>query len=561
MKTELIQLNLLKLSPLNARQTTNDKSLAELKASITAHGLMQNLVVIDNGLGVHEVIAGGRRLMALHELQAEGSIAETYVVPCVVVENESAAELSLAENIVRETMHPADEFEAFTALAQRGSDVNDIARRFGTTNRHVDQRLRMGKVHPDIVAEYRAGVIPLDCVMAFTINEDQDEQLKAYTSLKGWERNASSIRARVTKKMLRPDGGLVKLIGLEAYKKAGGRVVEDLFGDTTYLLDKKLLDQMVADKVEKQVAKLKKEGWGWVEVLKRYDYSIRSKYDKIEGKTAEEKAEGGCVLWIDAYQGEIKIEKGYKKKEGSDDSVSNAHSSDDDDNARNAAYDIKAEIVRAQLLGEPEYAMELLAFRAASSIFDDEFPFNPSGMDVSFRKATYSWGLGLEKAPTLAKTILADAKAKLQKAWCEGSTEAEHFAAFRKLPVEEKAALLEYAAAVTFEFDPDEVDTAADIMAQNLEINYAEHWRPTVQTYLKFLSRPQLLKLGAELISPSWADMRAGLDDEALARILEEVFADPSSQGFSAEQIDRIATWLPPEMVSVSDIAQVKKAA
>jgi ParB family chromosome partitioning protein len=74
---------------------------SELKASLLAHGLMQNLVVTDPGDGTYRVIAGGRRLEAIHSLQAEGKLPDDFAVPCQIVTEEHALEMSLAENTVR----------------------------------------------------------------------------------------------------------------------------------------------------------------------------------------------------------------------------------------------------------------------------------------------------------------------------------------------------------------------------------------------------------------------------------------------------------------------------
>src|SRR3546814_10479616 len=107
-----IRLDRLVKAPRNVRKTPSSGAAdAELKASIAVHGLQQNLVVTPaNGDGAYEVIAGGRRLAALKALQAEGKLPADCLVPCFI-RTESAAELSLAENIVRQAMHPADQFE------------------------------------------------------------------------------------------------------------------------------------------------------------------------------------------------------------------------------------------------------------------------------------------------------------------------------------------------------------------------------------------------------------------------------------------------------------------
>ena len=81
-----IPLNKLVLSLGNVRKTSpTPAEEAELKASIQARGLKQNLVVhpATDEKGVHAVTAGGRRLKALQELAAEGVIPADFKVPCL----------------------------------------------------------------------------------------------------------------------------------------------------------------------------------------------------------------------------------------------------------------------------------------------------------------------------------------------------------------------------------------------------------------------------------------------------------------------------------------------
>ena len=43
----------------------------------------------------------------------------------------TAEEIALAENILREAMHPADKFAAFQSLIDQGMTVKDVAAHFG----------------------------------------------------------------------------------------------------------------------------------------------------------------------------------------------------------------------------------------------------------------------------------------------------------------------------------------------------------------------------------------------------------------------------------------------
>ena len=74
----------------------------ELKASITAHGLIENLLARadgkdEEGQQRYAVIAGGRRLAALQSLAADGAIETDHPVPCRIAPKKGGVELSLAE--------------------------------------------------------------------------------------------------------------------------------------------------------------------------------------------------------------------------------------------------------------------------------------------------------------------------------------------------------------------------------------------------------------------------------------------------------------------------------
>src|SRR5438128_4616710 len=180
---QLIAVNQLEKSPFNARRTVANAGMDELKASLLAHGLMQNLVVTDAGDGAFRVIAGARRLEAIRSLQAEGKLPEDFAVPCQIVTEEHALEMSLAENTVRLAMHPADQFEAFAALIDQGESAADVASRFGVEESLVLKRMKLARVAPQLLAEYRSEGMTLECLMAFTVTDDHRPQLKVFKSL------------------------------------------------------------------------------------------------------------------------------------------------------------------------------------------------------------------------------------------------------------------------------------------------------------------------------------------------------------------------------------------
>ena len=171
--TDIVNIPLNKLTAWegNVRKTQNKSGIDELAASIKAHGLQQNLGVVEDGKKF-AVVAGRRRLKALQRLAKAGDIEATYGVPCRITEAADAAEISLAENVVREEMHPVDQFEASVTWPTRACPSPDIAARFGKSERHVlkvlklarDQRENPRSSH----ASQLAAVLHLDMTAGFT---------------------------------------------------------------------------------------------------------------------------------------------------------------------------------------------------------------------------------------------------------------------------------------------------------------------------------------------------------------------------------------------------------
>ena len=158
-----IPLSRLALAPENVRKTLPDPQAdASLKASIAALGLLENLVVRpdepdESGAERFAVVAGGRRLRAMQALVEDKVFDADHPVPCQVRTGDAEpGEVSLAENVVRIAMHPADQVTAFAELVAAGQSVSAIAARFGASERIVEQRLRLGNAAPELLDAYRA---------------------------------------------------------------------------------------------------------------------------------------------------------------------------------------------------------------------------------------------------------------------------------------------------------------------------------------------------------------------------------------------------------------------
>ncbi|HLJ45466.1 MAG TPA: ParB/RepB/Spo0J family partition protein [Bryobacteraceae bacterium] len=261
----------------NVRKTDPDKGIDELAASIAAHGLLQSLVVRKDKRGKYAVVAGRRRLLALEALAEAGAAAKEMPVPCTVISDSAdAAEIGLAENVQREAMHPADEFEAFKALIDGGMPPADVAARFGVTETVVQKRLKLARVSPVLLKAYRNGELSLQHVMAFAVTDDHEAQERVWKELPDWQtEDPDAIREMLTEHEITAQDRRVKFVTLKAYEKAGGTVRRDLFSegdDGIFIDDVVLLERLVAAKLEKAATAVRKEGWKWVEIRTAFDH-------------------------------------------------------------------------------------------------------------------------------------------------------------------------------------------------------------------------------------------------------------------------------------------------
>ncbi|WP_263351338.1 ParB/RepB/Spo0J family partition protein [Acidicapsa acidisoli] len=303
--TTTISLNKLLAWGGNVRKTESDKNIDELAASISAHGLLQSLVVRKDKRDKYAVVAGGRRLLALQSLADAGTLEADYPVPCNVIGLDTdATEISLAENVQREAMHPADEFEAFKALIESGTPPADVAARFGVTETVVKQRMKLAHVSPKLVAAYRRGKMTLQHIMAFAVTDDHAAQERVWREVAAWKRgNPDAIRDMLTEGEITGADPRVRFVSVKAYEKAGGTVRRDLFSegdDGVFIDDAVLLESLVAKKLDSVAAAVRKQGWRWVEIEAIFDHDAWSKCQRFHPEptpfSPEEQSEYDALL-------------------------------------------------------------------------------------------------------------------------------------------------------------------------------------------------------------------------------------------------------------------------
>jgi ParB family chromosome partitioning protein len=235
MQTTTIPHAKLRLSESNVRKANGDTALEALAASIAEHGLLQPLIVSPSAgkKTLFDVHAGGRRWRSIGLLIDRGVLPKDYAIDVRLCENEDVAarEISLAENLIREAMTPADEARAYRDIIAEGTDAEAVARRFGVTVRHVQGRLRLADLAEPIFTALADGVITLDVAMAYGSTGDRERQVAAWERLStSWQAdNPQAIRRAIAEESLSADHPIARFLGEAEYTSCGGRIERDLF--------------------------------------------------------------------------------------------------------------------------------------------------------------------------------------------------------------------------------------------------------------------------------------------------------------------------------------------
>ena len=283
------------LSQKNVRRVKAGLSIEDLADDIYRRTLLQSLnvrPVVDDGgqeTGMFEVPAGGRRFRALELLVKSRRMSRDQPVPCIVREAGIAEEDSLAENVMRVGLHPLDQFRAFSALIEAGLSEEDIAARFFVPVSTVRQRLRLASVAPGLLDVYGEDGMTLEQLMAFSVTDNHARQEQVWEQVnRGQHVPAFHIRRLLTEDAVAATDRRVRFIGLDAYVKAGGYVMRDLFStdEDGWLQDPALVERLVNGKLAEIAKEIGAEGWKWVEAAIDLPYGCESGKRRITGTTA-----------------------------------------------------------------------------------------------------------------------------------------------------------------------------------------------------------------------------------------------------------------------------------
>ena len=140
-----IPINRIRPNPLQPRKRFDAEQLASLTASITEHGVLQPILVIETIDG-YQLVAGERRLRA-----AQAAGLERIAAVIRQLADREQLEVALVENLQREDLDPLETAEAYRQLIEEfGFSQEEVSNRVGRARSTVANTLRLLDLAPGV---------------------------------------------------------------------------------------------------------------------------------------------------------------------------------------------------------------------------------------------------------------------------------------------------------------------------------------------------------------------------------------------------------------------------
>ena len=145
---KVIPLDRIESNPEQPRLAFNEETLQELAASIREHGVLQPILVRPVDEHRFQLIAGERRWRA-------SLIAGLATIPALVeeIDDDTALEISIIENLQREDISPLDEAAMYDRMIrEHGYSIRRLAEKLGKDKGYLENRLRLADAPDEVRA-------------------------------------------------------------------------------------------------------------------------------------------------------------------------------------------------------------------------------------------------------------------------------------------------------------------------------------------------------------------------------------------------------------------------
>ncbi len=181
----------IKPSKFQPRKDFDSESLQELADSIKSNGIIQPIFLRKKSDDDYEIIAGERRWRA-------SIIAKMDYIPAIIkdIDDKTALEISIIENIQREDLNPVEEAQSYKRLIDECFYTHEnLSSVIGKSRSHVTNMLRILNLSEQILSSLRNSEISMGHARALIKAKDPNYVLKCIIS--------KSLSVRQTEELIR----------------------------------------------------------------------------------------------------------------------------------------------------------------------------------------------------------------------------------------------------------------------------------------------------------------------------------------------------------------------
>jgi ParB family chromosome partitioning protein len=135
----IVAIDRIEANPEQPRLAMDEATLQELAASIREHGVLQPILVRPLDATRYQLIAGERRWRA-------SKLAGLDTIPALIedIDDDTALEISIIENLQREDLSPLDEAAMYDRMVrEHGYSIRKLADKLGKDKGYLENRLRL----------------------------------------------------------------------------------------------------------------------------------------------------------------------------------------------------------------------------------------------------------------------------------------------------------------------------------------------------------------------------------------------------------------------------------
>jgi ParB family transcriptional regulator, chromosome partitioning protein len=250
------------------RTTMNDmKGLAE---SLKKIGLLEPIVVRTNSSGSFEIVAGNRRFNACRKLGWRK-------ITCHVVEldDKTAFEASIIENVQRQSLNPIDEGLAFRKYVNKfgWGSISELAQKISKSPSYVCKRIKLVELSKDVVDLISSSEINVSVAEELLSMKDKDKQYKIAVIIRNKKLSSRNTRGIIKHNLVKYDMDPLYSPGNDDYHWGKERILKSF--------DKSIIALRLAIKKLGSIVEGVGDDWLFYNILLHHKNILNSEIDLL----------------------------------------------------------------------------------------------------------------------------------------------------------------------------------------------------------------------------------------------------------------------------------------